>query len=71
MHTAIDLNSVVDSYAATLPTLNLSSDDREEYSTVLSWLQKLIESGAPKERVVRECVEYLDQKIVQATPRSA
>ena len=71
MHTATDLSSLVGSYAAVLPTLNLSGDDQVEYSTVLSWLQILIERGSPKECVIRECTEYLDRKIVQTTPTSA
>lgn len=67
MHTAIDLNALVGSYAAALPNLNLSSDDKEECSTVLLWLKKILETGTANERVVRECVEYLDQRIVQAS----
>lgn len=71
MHTAIDLTALVGSYAAVLPNLDLSGDDQEEYSTVLWWLRNTIEAGAPKETIVRECVEYLDRMIVQATPKTA
>ena len=66
MHTAIDLNARVGSYAAALPNLSLSSDDKEECSTVLLWLKNILETGAPNERIVRECVEYLDLRILQA-----
>jgi hypothetical protein len=70
MQTATDLNRLIISYNAALPNLNLLGDEREEYSVVLSWLEKLIKDGAPKERVVRECVDYLDEKIVKAMPTS-
>lgn len=66
MHTAIDLNALVGSYAAALPNLSLSIEDKEECSTVLLWLKNIVENGRADERVVRECVEYLDQRIVQA-----
>lgn len=68
MQTAIELNALVGSYAAALPDLSLSSDDKEECLTVLLWLKNIIEAGTPNERIVRECVEYLDLRISSLLP---
>ena len=61
MHTLTDLSSLLQKYISAIPTLNLDGDDLEEYSTVLLRLQNQIESGEPSERVVVECVDWLQQ----------
>ncbi|UWZ85283.1 hypothetical protein [Occallatibacter riparius] len=59
MPTLTDLDALVLKYAAVLPHLNLDGDDQEEYSTVLLALQNTVETGEPKERIVKRCLEYL------------
>ena len=53
-------------FAAVIPNLNLDGDDQEEYSTMLLWLQNQVETGEPSERIVNECLAYLEQFRSQA-----
>lgn len=59
MQSLLDLNLLVDKYAALLPQLNLDGDDQEEYSTMLLRLQNQVETGEPSEAIVNETVEWL------------
>jgi len=47
MQSLLDLRILVDKYAADIPELNLDSDEQEEYSTMLLWLQNQVEGGTP------------------------
>jgi hypothetical protein len=66
MQTLTDLNALLQKYIATIPTLKLEGDDLEEYSTVLLQFQNQVETGEPTERVVKECLAYLEQFKSQA-----
>ena len=66
MPTLTDLNALVEKFAAAIPNLNLDGDDQEEYSTMLLWLQNQVETGEPSERIVKECLAYLEQFRSQA-----
>lgn len=59
MATLTDLNSLVEQYAAAIPSLNLDGDEQEEYSTILLTLQNTVETGEPNERIVKECLSHL------------
>lgn len=61
MQSLTDLTALVEKYIASLPDLNLDGDDLEEYSTVLLQLQNRLEPDEPSERVVKECLAYLEQ----------
>lgn len=61
MPTPTDLSALVEQSAAAIPDLNLTADEQEEYSTVLVRLQNQVETGAPSEWIVRECLEYFKQ----------
>jgi hypothetical protein len=58
MPTLTDLSALVEQFAAAIPDLNLTGDEQEEYSTMLSRLQDQIETGEPTEDVVKECLAY-------------
>jgi len=58
MQSILDLQALVEKYAAALPDLNLEDDDQEEYSTMLLWLQNQIETGEPSEKIVKQCLDY-------------
>jgi len=66
MPTLTDLNALVEKFAAAIPNLNLDGDEQEEYSTMLLWLQNQVETGEPSERIVNECLAYLEQFRSQA-----
>jgi hypothetical protein len=59
MQSIIDLNLLVEKYAALPPELNLDGDEQEEYSTMLLRLQNQVETGDPSEWIVNECVAWL------------
>ena len=58
MPTLTDLIALVDRLADAIPDLNLDSDEQEEYSTMLLWLQNQVETGEPCERIVNECLGF-------------
>ena len=58
MQSLSDLTALVEKHAASLPDLNLDSDEQEEYSTMLLWLQNQVETGEPSERIVKKCLAY-------------
>jgi hypothetical protein len=60
MQSLLDLHLLVDKYAAVLPNLNLDGDDQEEYSTMLLWLQNLVEGGPPNPTFVEHRLTWLD-----------
>ncbi|WP_348264124.1 hypothetical protein P8935_06210 [Telmatobacter sp. DSM 110680] len=66
MQTLTELTALLDKYIAGIPALNLDGEDLEEYSTILLRLQNQVETGEPSERVVRECLAYLEQFKSQA-----
>ena len=66
MQTLTDLTALLEKYIAALPALKLDGDDLEEYSTVLLQFQNQIEIGEPSERIVKECLRYLEQFKSQA-----
>lgn len=53
-----ELSALVETLAPGIPYLNLDSDDQEEYSTMLLWLQNQVETGEPSEPIVKKCLEY-------------
>jgi hypothetical protein len=57
MQPVLDLFLLVDKYAALLPKLN--GKDKDEYSTMLSHLQKQMEGGMPDETFVDRCLTWL------------
>ena len=61
MQTLTDLTALVEKYAAGIEDLNLDGDELEEYSTVLLRLQNQVETGEPSERIVKECLAYLER----------
>lgn len=61
MHTLTDLTELLEKYIAAISALNLDGDDLEEYSTVLLRLQNQVETGEPSERIVKECLAFLEQ----------
>jgi hypothetical protein len=61
MPTLADLTALVEKHAAAIPNLNLDSDELEEYSTMLLWLQNQVETGDPSERIVTDCLAYFRQ----------
>jgi len=54
----VELSALVERLAANVTKLNLDRDEREEYSTMLLWLQNQVETGEPSERVVQQCLDY-------------
>ena len=66
MPSLTDLNALVEKFAAAIPNLNLDGNEQEEYSTMLLWLQNQVETGEPSERIVSECLAYLEQFRSQA-----
>jgi len=58
MPNTMELNALIERYAAALLKLNLEGDEQEEYSTMLLWLQNQVETGEPSERIVHQCLEY-------------
>ena len=66
MRTLTDLTALLEKYVAAIPALNLDGDELEEYSTMLLWLQNQVETGEPSERIVNECLAYLEQFRSQA-----
>jgi hypothetical protein len=61
MQSLLDLDLLVDKYAAALPDMNLDGDEQEEYSTMLLWLQNQVEGGTPKQTFVDQCLDWLDR----------
>jgi hypothetical protein len=61
MQTLTDLTALLEKYIAAIPALNLDGDELEEYSTVLLRLQNQVETGEPSERIVKECLAYLER----------
>ncbi|WP_348261320.1 hypothetical protein P8935_16120 [Telmatobacter sp. DSM 110680] len=61
MQTLTVLTALVEKYAAGIANLNLDGDELEEYSTVLLRLQNQVETGEPSERIVKECLAYLER----------
>jgi hypothetical protein len=70
MATATDLHTLVDEFAARLETLNLSGDDQEEFSTMLSRLENQADREEPNYAVV-ECVAYFGRFAVSSAPHAA
>ena len=66
MSITTNLHALVEDYAAKLGTLNLSGDDQEAYSTLLSWLENQADRDEPNWTIVEECRAYLDQYKAQA-----
>lgn len=66
MQTLTDLTALVEKYASGIEDLNLDGDELEEYSTVLLRLQNQVETGEPSERIVNECLAYLERFASQA-----
>lgn len=58
MPNIMELTSLIERLAATLPKLGREGDTQEEYSTMLLWLQNQIEAGEPSEEVVLQCLAY-------------
>lgn len=61
MPTLMDLTALVEKQATQIPDLNLDSDEQEEYSTMLLWLQNQIETGEPSVAIVDRCLAYFKQ----------
>lgn len=61
MQTLTDLTALLEKYIAAIPNLSLDGDELEEDSTVLMRLQNQVETGEPSERIVKECLAYLEQ----------
>lgn len=61
MQSLYALYMLVDKYATEIEKLNLDGDHLEEYSAVLLHLQNQVETGAPSDRIVSECVESLNR----------
>ena len=61
MQSLSDLTALLERLISAIPALNLDGDDLEEYSTVLLRLQNQVETGEPSERIVKECLAYLEQ----------
>ena len=51
----------MDKYATQIEKLNLDGDQLEEYSSDLLNLQNQVETGAPTERIVNQCIEILSR----------
>lgn len=58
MLTIDDLSTQIEKLAMSIPDLNLSGEEQEEYSTMLPRLEKQIETGEPSESIVKECLGY-------------
>lgn len=58
MPSLLELNALVQRFAAAIPDLNLPGDELEDYSTVLLWLQNQVETGEPNEAIVNICMNY-------------
>ena len=71
MATSPDLHALVDDFAARLETLNLSGDDQEEYSTMLSRLENQADRAEPNYAIVVECVAYLGRYSVTSATHAA
>lgn len=61
MQTLTDLIALVEKYAAAIDDLNLDANEREEYSTMLLWLQNQMETGEASEKIVQECLAYFSR----------
>jgi hypothetical protein len=61
MALATDLHTLVEELASQLDSLNLSSDDQEEYSTMLSRLENQADADEPNERIVSDCIAYFSR----------
>ena len=66
MPTLTDLTALLEKYIAAIPALNLDGDELEEYSTLILRLQNQVETGEPSERIVKNCLAYLEQFRSQA-----
>jgi hypothetical protein len=71
MAIAADLHAIVDEFAARLETLDLSGDDQEEYSTMLSWLENRADREESNGAIVVECVAYFGRYGVRSGPHAA
>jgi hypothetical protein len=60
MQTLTDPIVLLEKYIEAIPALNLDGNEMEEYSTVLLRLQNQLETGERSERIVKECLAYLD-----------
>jgi len=58
MPNIVELDALIERYAAALLQLNLEGDEQEEYSTMLLWLQNQVETREPSEKIVLRCMEY-------------
>ena len=61
-----ELTELVEQLAASIPDLNLTGDEQEEYSTMLLRLQNQVETGGPKEWIVNECLAYFGRMETRA-----
>jgi len=68
MQSLLDLRILVDKYAADIPELNLDSDEQEEYSTMLLWLQNQVEGGTPNPTYVDRCLDWLEKFPARLSP---
>jgi hypothetical protein len=71
MAIATDLHAIVDEFAERLETLELSGDDQEEYSTMLSWLENQADREEPNGAIVVECVAHFERYGVSSSPHAA
>jgi len=67
MQSLLDLDLLVDKFAARLPDLNLDGDEQEEYSTMLLWLQNQVEGGTPNQTFVDQCLDWLERFTTKAS----
>lgn len=65
MQTAYSLYKLVDKYASEIEKLNLSGAQLAEYSTVLSHLQRQVETGEPSHKIVSHWLAYLSKFSIQ------
>lgn len=61
MRSVYALYKLVDKYASEIEKLNLDSDQLKEYSTVLIHLQNQVNTLYPSDRVVNECLAWLQR----------
>jgi len=52
---------LVDKYASAIEKLNLDGDALQEYSSMLLRLQNQVETEDSSERIVEECLDYLNR----------
>jgi hypothetical protein len=68
MQSAYALYKLVDKYASEIEKLDLDEDQLEAYSTVLLNLQNQVETLSPSDRIVNECLDWLQRFTKLASP---